>query len=51
MIALKPPVHGRVDLKCEIAHEIYQALEKLDASPELLGIIGIWSDWEGDTPS
>ncbi|RWG47942.1 MAG: hypothetical protein EOQ63_15295 [Mesorhizobium sp.] len=63
MIALKPSVLGArsdmtkdqisvpvqpADLKREIAHEIYQALEKLDASPELLGVIGSWSDGEGD---
>jgi hypothetical protein len=36
------------DLKTEIAHELYIALETLGASPELLGIIGSWGDTYDD---
>jgi hypothetical protein len=32
------------DLKAEIAAEIYKALEKLGASPELLGTVGSYGD-------
>jgi hypothetical protein len=32
------------DLKPEIAAEIYKALEKLGASPELLGTVGSYGD-------
>lgn len=63
MIALKSSVLGArndmtkdqisvaaqaVDLKRDIAHEIYLAMDRRGAAPELLGIIGIWSDGEGD---
>ncbi|RWO03883.1 MAG: hypothetical protein EOS07_31855 [Mesorhizobium sp.] len=36
------------DLKRDIAHEIYLAMERRGAAAGLQGIIGIWSDGEGD---
>jgi hypothetical protein len=32
------------DLKAKIAGELYVALERLDAEPELLAIVGSWRD-------
>jgi hypothetical protein len=32
------------DLKAAIAHELYVALERLDADPELLSVVGSWRD-------
>jgi hypothetical protein len=36
------------DLKAQIARQIYIALERLDADPELLSIVGSWADTLGD---
>ena len=36
------------DIKAQIAGEIYAALERLDADPDLLAIVGSWRDTLGD---
>jgi hypothetical protein len=36
------------NLKLAIAHELYTALERLDAAPELLGVLSSWGDGSSD---
>jgi hypothetical protein len=39
-----PSVARHPDVNTQIASEIYTALERLDAAPELLAIVGSWRD-------
>jgi hypothetical protein len=36
------------DLKADIAHELYVALERLGANEELLAVVGSWRDTLSD---
>ena len=37
-----------IDMKAQIADELYKALERLGADVELLSIVGSWRDTLGD---
>jgi hypothetical protein len=39
---------ARPDINAQIAREIYTALERLAADPELLAIVGSWGDTLAD---
>jgi hypothetical protein len=43
-----PSVPQRPDINARIAAEIYIALERLDAGPELLASVGGWRDTQPD---